>query len=488
MAENHGNLTSQRGKKHVLVIPVPLQAHIAGILRHSIELARRGVTVTFVGLEEEITLLKTFEELQGLDFNLVSYKETGGQPDIFKFLTSARDFFEPIYHKLREDRQAGLPGPTSIIADKFLSWASDIAKQLKVSYYPFYACGAIFVRTLQAYPQLFTDGTLNAEEATEGMAKGRRLVTQYDGVVKIQGLPALEYREMLNSNLGVDFYFDIGNAIEESDGLIVNTFYELEAPQIDAIEQSWIDNPPIRKNPKLFLVGPISTAATFKNRSFVGGGLDELGTKCLQWLDGQPFQSVAYICLGSIVTFTLEEVTELAVSLEATNQRFLWVIKNGTEGALPPDFEARTRDRGLTVKGWVPQLQILQHPSVGGFVTHCGWNSIIESISCGVPMACWPQLRNDQFFNCRYLVDVLKIAVEVRPQQITLPTPTSPKKNAEFERAVNLLMSSEERNAMRSRVQVLQKKVEATVADGGASKKALDDLVESIPPSKVDLS
>ncbi|CAM6104920.1 unnamed protein product [Calypogeia fissa] len=150
----------------------------------------------------------------------------------------------------------------------------------------------------------------------------------------------------------------------------------------------------------------------------------------------------------------------------------------------------------MIVCGWVPQLQILGHSSIGGFVTHCGWNSIIESVSSGVPMAAWPQMGSDQFANCRLLVDVLRVATEVRPQEssagdltrLTLEstfsglfsTPYQVTSEA-FESAWRILMSSEEGQAMRSRVQGLKEKAAVAVGIGGSSWKALDDLAENIP-------
>jgi hypothetical protein len=59
---------------------------------------------------------------------------------------------------------------------------------------------------------------------------------------------------------------------------------------------------------------------------------------------------------------------------------------------------------------------------VKGFLTHCGWNSIMESIAMGVPMIGWPN-DSDQMMNCQLCVDLLKIAVAV-------------KKSGEFEEVV----------------------------------------------------
>ncbi|CAM6129417.1 unnamed protein product [Calypogeia fissa] len=469
-------LISQPGRKHVLILPVILHAHFAGIFRLAVQLAKRGVTVTFVAIEKHITLLKTFDEVQDLGFNLVSYNDSGPAQTpgdnwtTSLFLASVRDLFQPIFNKLVKDQKAGIPGPTCIIGDRFLTWARDVANELNIPYYQFFSCGATFVRSLQACSKLFADGTLAMKEEPGG----QRSLAEFEGLMKISGLPALRFGEMTNSNLGAEFVNSLGIAIGEADGVIVNTFYELEAPQIDAIRQSWMEDSR-GKIPKLFLVGPLSNSATFKDRSFVEDSVSR-GTDWLQWLAGRPPKSVVYVCVGTIVRFTPQQMKDLALALEATDQSFLWVIPRRSEGGLPPNFEARIGEKGLIVNEWVPQLPILMHSSIGGFVTHCGWNSIIESILSGVPMAAWPQMQTDQFINCRYIVDVLKIAVEVRPQDYS----TGLQKPEELENAVRFLLSGEG-NSLRSRIQELKKKAEAAVVDGGVSKKALNDLIQSFP-------
>ncbi|KAG6547226.1 hypothetical protein Mapa_011162 [Marchantia paleacea] len=494
--------SSRKGNKHALVIPVCMQAHIVNILRHALELARRGVTVTFVSRARDIANLTKLDHVQQLDFNLLSYEDFGScetstdrANDPFEFVLTARNLFQPILEKLVADRKAGLPGPTCVISDRLLTFAQDVANELNLPHYQFYSCGASWCSVLQAYHRLFADGTLTMEN--DPTRKGFFKMGEFEGRVTIPGLPALRWGEMMQLHrLGVEVMLDMSNRMVEADGFIVNTFYELESPQIDAIRKTWEEDSPGKLH-KLFLVGPFSTAAPVKEMSFVAKP-DDQGHDCMQWLDSRPTQSVVYICFGSLVRFSPEQISELALALEASEQSFLWVLSRGVGGeafsnleeVLPPKFQARTRERGMIVDGWVPQQQILAHPSIGGFVTHCGWNSVIESITSGVPMIAWPQMNNDQFINCRHIVDVLKIAVAVEVR-----TPISSKTNGEqtkttisrptvgrveLEKGLRLLMSKEG-SEMRSRAQKLKMKADAAVADGGASKEALNDLEKSIP-------
>ncbi|KAG6552936.1 hypothetical protein Mapa_005469 [Marchantia paleacea] len=491
-----------KGKKHALVLPLTMQAHLAGILRLCTDLAIRGVTITFVAQAREIATLKEKDELRELDFHLLSYEDfapSGGSEQVhkkfnnpFEFIDVAQKLFDPVLEKLVADQRAGLPGPTCLISDRLLAFAQDVANELNIPHYQFYSCGAHFVRILQEYPKLLADGTL---KLIEDPRTGKVSIAEYEGHLKIAGLPPLRWKDILNPiKLGLKMFLDVADRIDEVDGLIVNTFYEMDAPQVDAIRQRW-EGDPQGKSSKLFLVGPLSNAATFKDRSFVSGS-SHPGHDCLQWLDSRQPESVLYICFGSLVRFSTEQIHEFAIALEASGHDFLWVLSRGVSGkpfsnldeVLPPNFQARTRDRGLIIDGWVPQLQVLSHPSTGGFVTHCGWNSSIEGATTGVPMIAWPQLPNDQGTVCRHLVDELKIAVEVggssRFNFVFNEEMQSIVRNLvgheELEKAVRFLMS-EQGNEMRARVRELKKKAEAAVAEGGARGKAVDDLVESIP-------
>ncbi|CAL9102243.1 unnamed protein product, partial [Musa textilis] len=105
--------------------------------------------------------------------------------------------------------------------------------------------------------------------------------------------------------------------------------------------------------------------------------------------------------------------------LETWGSPFIWVIRPGKQAAeverwLSEEFEerVRVRSRGLVIRGWAPQMVILSHPAVGGFVTHCGWNSILEGISAGLPMVTWPHF-GDQFLNQKLVVQVLRVGVAV---------------------------------------------------------------------------
>ncbi|KAL7252765.1 hypothetical protein ACSBR1_007350 [Camellia fascicularis] len=112
-----------------------------------------------------------------------------------------------------------------------------------------------------------------------------------------------------------------------------------------------------------------------------------------------------------------DEIEEIANGLELSKVNFIWVVrfpdgeKVELEKALPKGFIEKVRERGLVVEGWVPQAKILAHSSIGGFVSHCGWNSVLESLKFGVPIIGIP-MHLEQPLNAK-LVEELGVGVEV---------------------------------------------------------------------------
>lgn len=179
---------------------------------------------------------------------------------------------------------------------------------------------------------------------------------------------------------------------------------------------------------------------------------------------------------------------EIAIGLERSGQRFLWVVrspptKDQSKRLAPPpepDFDCllpvgfldRTKERGMVVKQWAPQEAVLSHDSVGGFVTHCGWNSVLEAVCAGVPMVAWP-LYAEQRFNKILLVEELKLALPMNELEGGLVSAV------EVEKRVRELMESEEGKSVRERVLAKREEAMAAKSVGGSSSIALSSLVES---------
>ncbi|OWM79598.1 hypothetical protein CDL15_Pgr023010 [Punica granatum] len=310
-------------------------------------------------------------------------------------------------------------------------------------------------------------------------------------LLEAPGIPPLPKKYMalpMQDRRDVVYSMFLQSAIEmrKSVGIIVNTFEKLEPRALRAIldGQCVPDGP----TPPVYCIGPLISNKEPSNGT--GSSSDDRDApESLKWLDMQPKASVVFLCFGSLGVFSLEQLREIAVGLERSGQRFLWVVRNpppdpsrpvatvvqadpDLESLLPDGFLDQTRDRGLVVKSWVPQVAVLNHQATGGFVTHSGWNSVLEAVCAGVPMISWP-LYAEQGHNKVSLVEELKIALPMDESDDGLV------RAAEVERRVRELMDSEEGNSMRERMAILKDEAKAAMGPGGSSKAALAKLIES---------
>ncbi|KAL7138444.1 hypothetical protein ABFS83_10G164600 [Erythranthe nasuta] len=207
--------------------------------------------------------------------------------------------------------------------------------------------------------------------------------------------------------------------------------------------------------------------------------------KCMEWLDKQPPKSVVYVCFGTSVSLSEEEAKEIALGLEESKQKFLWVLRDADKAdifagesrkiELPLGFEERVREDGMVVRDWAPQVEILAHESVGGFMSHCGWNSCFESLVMGVPVAAWP-MHSDQPLNAVFLTEVLRVGVVVREWARREEVVEA----AVIGKAVERLVASEEGDEIRRRAAELSAAVKKSMEDGGECSREMDSFIAHI--------
>ncbi|XP_015876859.4 zeatin O-xylosyltransferase [Ziziphus jujuba] len=239
-------------------------------------------------------------------------------------------------------------------------------------------------------------------------------------------------------------------------------------------------------NKTIWSVGPLHQI-TSRNRECYNSisGKD----RCLlDWLDKQEPNSVLYISFGTTISMAHhdQQLQELATGLELSETKFIWVFRDadmddpdydGKRGELPEGFEERMREKGIgmVVRDWAPQLEVLEHKSTGGFLSHCGWNSCLESISCGVPIAAWP-MHTDQPSNALLITQVLKVGLHVREWERRHELVSSSMVN----KALRRLMGSDDGAEMRKRAEDLGAKVRNATADGGVSRLECDSFIAHI--------
>ncbi|KAK9050336.1 hypothetical protein SSX86_030694 [Deinandra increscens subsp. villosa] len=350
--------------------------------------------------------------------------------------------------------------PTALIIDLFCTSAMSAAANLNVPVYYFITSGACTLAAILYFPTLDQNYPGNFRDMNR--------------LVYIPGLPPVPSSDMpavvLDRN-STDYsgFLELSHYLPKSAGIIINTFDSLEPKPIKAIRDGLCVKD--QQTPPLYCVGPL----------LADGGGDS--HECLNWLDLQPRRSVVYLCFGSEGLLSNEQLWEIAKGLEMSGHRFLWVIRsqstvNGDDDwdwdlLLPDGFLDRIKDRGLVVKRWAPQVKVLSHESVGGFVTHCGWNSVLEATRAGVPMVGWP-LYAEQKLNKIMMVEEMKLAL---PMDMSEDGKVGA---AEVEKRVRQLMDSAEGKVVRGVIEAKKLDAESAMSDGGSSRVTLATLVESV--------
>nr|AFJ52936.1 UDP-glycosyltransferase 1 [Linum usitatissimum] len=269
-------------------------------------------------------------------------------------------------------------------------------------------------------------------------------------------------------------------------GMIVNSFEELDPEYVEKYK--------VAMGGKAWCVGPVSLVNESQLDRLQRGNNAQYATgesKCLNWLDSRKSGSIIYVCLGSICNIPTRQLIELALGLEASNVPFMWVIRDRGEASKELwewmneyDFEEKTKERGFLIQGWAPQMVILAHQAVGGFLTHCGWNSTLEGICAGVAMLTWP-LFGDQFCNERLVVDVLKIGIGIGANN-TVKWGEEDKvgvlvKKENVKKGIDEVMSEgEEGDMRRRRVKELSGKSKLALLEGGSSYVNIERLKQDI--------
>ncbi|XVF67538.1 hypothetical protein PTKIN_Ptkin10aG0129300 [Pterospermum kingtungense] len=370
---------------------------------------------------------------------------------------------EPLEQLLQEYK------PDCLIANMFFPWATDAADKFGIPRLVFYGIGF--------FPSCVTEciAVYEPHKSVESESE-KFVVPNLPGNIKFTKNQLPYY---VKEDVESDFT-KMMEACRESEfksfGVIINSFYELEPVYADFYRNVLGRN--------AWHIGPV-TLCNRTNEDKAGRGMkseiDE--QECLNWLDSKKTNSVVYICFGSMTKFTSAQLKEIAMALEASGQEFIWVVNkdkdNGEkEDWLPEGFEKRIGSKGLMITGWAPQVMILDQEAVGGFVTHCGWNSTLEAVSAGVPMVTWP-VSAEQFYNEKLLTEIMKIGVAVGVEK-WVPMVGDFVRSEAIEKAINKVMKGETAEELRGRAKALAQMAKKAVAEGGSSYSDLDRLIQEL--------
>ncbi|KAL6123658.1 hypothetical protein ACLB2K_076177 [Fragaria x ananassa] len=286
--------------------------------------------------EIELVLIKFPSAEAGLPQDCESADLIITQDMVGKFI-KATFLLEPQFEKILDEHR-----PHCLDADAFFTWATDVAAKFRIPRLYFHGtgffplCATLSVMMYQPHCNLSSDSESFAIPNLPDEIKMTR-----------SQLPVFpdesEFMKMLKASIEIE---------ERSYGVIVNSFYELEPAYANHYRKVF--------GRKAWHIGPVSL--------------------CNKAIEDKA---------ESMVRFADSQLLEIATGLEASGQDFIWVVKKEkkeVEEWLPEGFEKRMEGKGLIIRDWAPQVLILEHEAIGAFVTHCGWNSIIEAVSAGVPM------------------------------------------------------------------------------------------------------
>ena len=252
----------------------------------------------------------------------------------------------------------------------------------------------------------------------------------------------------------------------KASAIVLNTFYSLEQDVLDALSGIL---------PSVYSIGPLHLIVDRiidDEVEHIGSNLWKEQTECIEWLNSKEPNSVVYVNFGSITVMSPEQLIEFAWGLANSQKQFLWIIRPdlvaGEKAILPLEFVSKTKARGM-LASWCSQEQVLKHPSIGGFLSHMGWNSTLESLCCGVPMVCWPFFAEQQL-NCLFACREWGISIEIDTNV----------KRDEVEKLVRELLEGEKGVEMKRKAMEWKKEAEEAIGPGGSSFQNLEKLAAQV--------
>ncbi|XP_051123003.1 UDP-glycosyltransferase 76B1-like [Andrographis paniculata] len=457
--EGEGELGSSINGGRLLFFSLPLQGHMTPMLHLAAILHSKGFSISFIHTKFNAPNSSKYPQFtfHPLSDHL-SESETAGLSvfDLAYLINDKcsepfRDLLTEFFTDSSENR------PYALFSDPALTFTRDIAKSFALPRFVLRTSGIGAFLVYSSFPLLQEKHYLPIQASQLEQSVGDL------PPLRVKDLPAIGVPDMET------FTKYISELVEEaktSSGVIFNSFEELEDSAMAVLRQTF----PV----PIYPIGPFHLYSPPNSSSYLTPDRTSIS-----WLDKQAPKSVIFVSFGSVASLKQRECLEIAWGLANSGCHFLWVIRPGSisgmnrQDALPEQFMDMVEGRGYIVE-WAPQHDVLAHPAIGAFWTHCGWNSTLESICEGVPMICTPRFA-DQMVNCRYATNAWTIGVELRDGL----------ERDNIAKVVRRLMVEEEGLEIRQRALDLKMKAKLTVTQngGGASFESLKSLMSCLSSS-----
>ncbi|GLT97539.1 hypothetical protein SLE2022_150980 [Rubroshorea leprosula] len=437
--------------RHIAVLAFPMGTHAAPLLSFIRQISTAAPDLTFSFFSTAESNASTFPTDSTLD-KIKTYDVWNGLPKGYVFKGNhaepAEYFVKALPGNFREamDKVTAETGKRfdCLVTDAFYWFGADMAAEMQIPWVPLWTSGPrallIHVETDKIRRHLGIEG--DPEKTLDFLPDFSmiRASDLPDGVV-LRNVHS-PFAEMLHK---------MGLALPRATAVAANSFEELD-PIITNMLKS--------RFRKFLNIGPFC-------RTLPPSFSDSHG--CIEWLHKQEPASVAYISFGSVVIPPPHELAALAEALEDVGSPYLWSFRGDPEKLLPKEFVERSKERGKIVP-WAPQLKVLEHPSVGVFITHCGWNSVLESMVGGVPLIVRP-FFGEQNLNNRFVEAVWGMGLGVEGGILTKDV---------MVKALKLILSTEEGEKMRKKIGVHKELALKAVEPNGSTTKNFENLVKII--------
>ncbi|XP_028778612.1 UDP-glycosyltransferase 90A1-like [Neltuma alba] len=446
---------------HVLLFPFMAKGHTIPLLDFARLLLRRNASVTVVTTPANRPFAT--ESLHNTGASIVDIPFPANVPEIpagvestdklpsmslfYKF-TTATVHMQPHFESVLEN----LPRVSFMVSDGFLWWTLHSASKFGIQRLVYFG--------MSAYAE-----AVSREAVISGIIYGPQ---PDDESVKLNRFPWIrlskndvepEFRNPDPKSLSFEFNMNVFSSASQSFGMVVNSFYELEPVYIDYVKEQ-------SDHKSYYCVGPLCLAEDQRNQLSV----ESRKPTWMGWLDKK--QEVLYVAFGSQAEISSEQLKEIAIGLEESVVEFMWVIRK-KEWELPQGFEERVEKRGIIVREWVDQREILRHEAVKGFLSHCGWNSVLEGICAGVPILAWPMMA-EQHLNAKMVEEEIKVGLRVDKYHGSVRGLV---KREGVMKMVKELMEGEKGREARKKVTQLAETARKAVAEDGSSWRALDSML-----------
>ncbi|KAL8489492.1 hypothetical protein ACS0TY_024915 [Phlomoides rotata] len=444
----------------VILVPFPAQGHLNQMLQLSCQISSFGIPVHYVG--SAIHNRQAKARVNGLNPNSVAKIHFHDLP-IPPFPspppipTSGNKF--PVHLEPAWDAAMSMRDPLR----ELMTSLSENTRRVVVIHDPLVSTvveDVASIPTAESYAFNCFSGYFQVKNVCEHIGKECP-------IQRLRELPSME--SMISKGIR-NFIALQSDALMHKSGDLYNTCRLMEGEFLDILERGEFTG----GQQKSWAIGPLIPAKLSSG--------EKSDDKCLIFLDMQGPKSVIYVSFGTTTSLTDAEVEVLATGLERSNQKFIWVLRDADkvnvydgetrQVELPAGFENRVAGRGMVVRDWAPQPEILAHLSTGGFMSHGGWNSCIESITMGVPMAVWP-MHSDQPTNAVLVSEILKVGLLVGKWEEVVDAAT-------VEHAVMRLIASEEGQEIRKRAEELAVVVRGATDKGGASWLEMESFIVHI--------